>query len=224
MANLAVIGTFFQRHENSLPLLKRLYIDSTRKPDEAWLMCETEEDAQAIHEAYEWLYDNELLDDWPLGLYVRVVPTPKQENGSYEIIPYSNKINHALALTKADLIVYLDNGSMPSDDKFELMAAGLEANPEWGAVYCGQKRTGMTDYLAQAADPVYDGYCNLNYTQVMHRKTEDRWTLDMNHANPDLADGMFWRSLHQSLGVFYPVAPGRILDEHHIPNAAAIGC
>lgn len=219
----AVVGTFFERYENSLPLLKRLYVDATRKPDEAFLMCETGMDSEALDRAYETLYDLELLDGWPDGLKVIHCPTPRKENGAYRVIPYAHKINVALGMVTADAVVYLDNGSDPKPEKYETMLAGLEANPEWGAVYCTQKRTGMHDMISEATVPIGDAYCNLNYTQVMHRATGDRWPLDMALANPDLADGAFWRTLHLTLGAFFPVGDSRPLDEHHIPGAAATG-
>lgn len=224
MSSLAVIATLYGRHENTLPLLHRLWVDSTRKPDETFLMCENVDDVTAVMNASDLLRNEfEIMDEPPGKVYIYELPTP-HEGGRYSVIPYSNKINYALDRAESDLIVYLDNGSMPSDDKFEIMARGLEEHPEWGAVYCTQKRTGMHEMIAPADVPCEDGYCALNYTQVMHRKTEDRWTLDMNHANPDLADGIFWRSLHQTLGVFFPVGGERILDTHHIPNPAAVGC
>lgn len=218
---LAVIATMFGRHENSLPILRRL-TEATRLPDECWLLCETEEDAEAIWAAYRTLYELEVLDEWPSWARVEVIPTPRKEGG-YAVIPYSNKINWALNRTKADLIVYLDNGSMPSPEKFEVMAAALEAHPEWGAVYCTQQRTGFQPTLAPADVVVDDAYCGLNYTQVMHRLTADRWPLDMRHADPDLADGLFWRELHATLGAFHPAGGPRVHDTHHIPSPKAAG-
>lgn len=225
VSKLAVIATLYGRHENTLPLLHRLWVDGTRKPDETFLMCETMEDVAAVTNATDLLRNEFELFETPPGLVKMYLwPTP-MDGGKYQVIPYSNKINKALDETTCDLIVYLDNGSMPSSDKFEIMAGALEEHPEWGAVYCTQKRTGMHEMIAPADVPCEDGYCALNYTQVMHRKTEDRWTLDMAHANPDLADGLFWRSLHQTLGVFFPVGgESNVLDTHHIPNPAAVGC
>jgi hypothetical protein len=219
---VAVIGTFYGRHENSFPLLHRLYVDATRRPDEAWLLCETDEDAQALDAAFDDLYDLEALDGWPDGLHVEVVETPRT-GGGYAVIPYAHKINHALDRVTADYVVYLDNGSMPAPEKIAAMAASLDANPGWGAVYCAQKRTGYNETVIPADRVVEDGFCVLNYTQVMHRVTEDRWPLDMKYANPDLADGHFWRSLHATLGPFHPCPDGRVLDEHHIPDVKAAG-
>jgi hypothetical protein len=112
---LAVIGTFYGRHQNSLPLLKRLYVDSTYTPDEAWLVCETPPDALSLYHAYNVLYETEMLDRWPTASLSLVVPTRKP------VIPYSNKINWALDRTHCDTIVYLDNGSMPDPEKYETM-------------------------------------------------------------------------------------------------------
>lgn len=212
MSTLAVIGTFYQRHENT-PRIAAAIRAQTRQPDELWLMCEGEDDAAAIE-----------AEDWGSALVnVLVEPTPRAENGRYAVIPYSNKINMALGLTGADYIVYLDNGSLPHPEKYEHMAALLDADPTVGATYCGQHRTGYAEVNAYADGVVADAYCRLNYTQVMHRWTDDRWTLDMAHADPDLADAIFWRSLHASLGAFHPVAPGLLLDEHHIPSEKAAG-
>lgn len=147
-------------------------------------------------------------------------------DGRYKVIPYSNKINWALARQTGDAILYLDNGSMPHPRKVELMAAALEANPEWGAVYCGQHRTGYLDETYRAgpdATTIANGNGQLNYTQVMHRPTSDRWTLDMAHADPDIADGLFWQSLHRTLGPFHPVGSDLILDEHHMADPKAVG-
>lgn len=217
---LTVIGTFHKRWENSLPLLKRLYVDSTRKPDESFLMCETGEDVDALMSAYRDLYDLELLDGFPAGLHILEHNTPRIE-GRYAVIPYAYKINHALDCAEGDAVVYLDNNSDPKPTKYQAMLTGLEQHPAWGATYCTQKRTGMNDMVFRAEYPVDDAFCALNYTQVMHRPTADRWPLDMRLADPDLADGYFWRSLHMSLGAFFPVGGSEILDEHHIPDACA---
>ncbi len=210
---LAVIGTFFRRYENN-PLLITALLTQTRRADEHWIVCEDDADAT------EFIRAMAVHGTLP-GLRLVTLPTPK-DGDRYEVIPYSNKINWCLDRTEADAIIYLDNGSLPAPDKFRAMLAGLEDNPEWGATYCTQRRTGMSDTVSHANDVMNDAYCVLNYTQVMHRRTDDRWTLDMEHANPDLADALFWRSLHASLGPFYPVGDG-ILDEHHIPKAAAVG-
>jgi len=219
---LAVIGTFFERHENTFPLMHRLFVDGTRKPDETWLMCESHKDAYAINEALEELCDLEVLDDWPEGAQVVVLPTP-QTNGTYDVIPYSNKINSALDASAADLFCYLDNGSMPGPDKYRVMAQALEEHPEWGAVYCTQERTGFANERFTADKVMPNAYCQLNYTQVMHRKTSRRWTLDMQHANPDLADAIFWRDLHSDFGAFYPAGGGTVHDFHHIPHPGLAG-
>jgi hypothetical protein len=213
---VGVIGTFYGRHEASLPLLRRLYQESSRRPDECWLMCESDEDRSYLERAA-----NE-LGRWQPGLRIVVEPTPRRD-GKYLVIPYSNKINWALEHIGTDYVVYLDNGSMPHPDKYRVMADALDAHPEWGAVYCAQRRTGLHDTVSEANEVVGDGFCAVNYTQVMHRRTPDRWLTDMQYANPDLADGHFWRALHVTLGEFHPVGPSLILDEHHIPSAHAEG-
>lgn len=207
---LAVIGTFYRRWERNAEILMALH-DQYRQADEHWLMVEDHFDAKALVDAMaavEWV---------PPGLRLITLPTPV-EDGRYAVIPYSHKINWALDRTEADAIVYLDNGSLPHREKFASMSHRLETA---NAVYCGQRRTGMIEADYPAEDVVADAYCVLNYTQVMHRRTDDRWTLDMAHADPDLADALFWRSLHESLGPFHPVEG--ILDTHHIPDRKAVG-
>lgn len=224
--SLAVIGTFFRKHENTLHLLKRVLVESTRKPDEFWIMCEDDADEYVVDEALILLYENEMVDDLE-NVRVRILPTPTHPNGKYKVIPYSNKINHALDHTRCDTIVYLDNGSMPHERKFQIMENALIANPEWGAVYCGQKRTGWAEDVFLPHEVIEQGMGRLNFTQVMHRLTDDRWSLDMALANPDVADGHFWASLHETLGWFYPVGQNtkyEILDEHHMPGVHAEGC
>lgn len=214
----AVIATFHQRHDKTFPLMHRLFVDGTATPDEAWIMCETADDRDNVFEAFQELYDMELIDRLPDGLNVVHYPTPRKANGDYAVIPYSNKINAALDASQADHIVYLDNNSIPGPDKYRVMHEALCSHPDWGAVYCTQKRTGFSDVTHHARDVIHDGYCQVNYTQVMHRRTGDRWTLDMRHANPDLADALFWRSLHASIGSFYPAGGDTIHDDHHIPH------
>lgn len=216
IGTVAVIGTFYQRHENTGPLLNRVM--NAEGVGELWIMCEGEDD---YFVAEGWLGDPH--ETGMEDVHLVHLATPRDEDGRYSVIPYSHKINWALDQTRADYIVYLDNGSMPDPEKYELMARALDEHPEWGAVYCGQRRTGHAPADAHANGVVHDAYCVLNYTQVMHRRTDDRWTLDMGHAVPDLADALFWRSLHASLGPFYPVAEGRLLDEHHIPDNKAVG-
>lgn len=195
-------------------LARRLLTDSTRRPDETWLLCEGADDVKCLRAA--------LRGQDRSGVTVKRLPTPTL-NGRYAVIPYSNKINWALDRTDADLIVYLDNGSTPHARKYELMCRSLEQWPDWGAVYCGQKRTGYMDVTYEARQIVDHADGQLNYTQVMHRVTEDRWPLDMALADPDVADGKFWGMLHRSLGAFYPAGVGYVLDEHHMPSPKAQG-
>lgn len=219
---LTVIGTFHGRLDNTLPLLKRLYVDSTRKPDEAFLMCEDTDDLDAFQDAYEELYDLELLESLPDGMEVRLCPTPRTD-GAYDVLPYAHKINKALDECTGDAIVYLDNNSDPAPEKYATMLNALETHEAWGAVYCTQKRTGWNETVAIADGIVYDGFCVTNYTQVMHRKTHDRWPLDMSLGDPDLADAVFWRKLHASIGPFHPVGDERPLDTHHMEHTYAAG-
>ena len=198
---LCLIGTFYKRYDQSRACVARV-LESTREPDEILLLCETQDDA-----------DN--LKEFADRARIEVVSTP-MTNGKYDVIPYSNKINWGLDHTDADLIVYLDNGSMPHPEKYEIMADALEDN-DWGAVYCTQQRTGFAPMISKADRVVTDPYCVINYTPAMHRKTNVRWTLDMRDAVPDLADAIFWRNLKTP---FYPVGD-EILDVHHMESSAA---
>lgn len=206
MTKLAVIGTFYKRFEQSRACVQRV-LDSTRKPDELWLMCESQEDADNLKG----------FSDPSIRLHVLSTP---MTNGKYDVIPYSNKINWALDRAKADIITFLDNGSMPHIDKYRQMAETLENNPDMQAVYCTQHRTGFINVIHRADRVIEDPYCVINYTQGMYRTSSVRWTLDMQWAAPsDLADAMFWRDL----GVpFHPIG-SEILDEHHMESSAANG-
>lgn len=215
--SVAAIVPLYQRHEKTFPLLHRLLVDSTRRPDEVWLMCEGLDDVDNTAKALSELHELELIELLPPGVDLRYCPTTKP------VIPYSNKINEALDLSDADAFVYVDNGSMPSPYKFELMAGALERHPDWGAVYVTQKRTGFQPTVCEATDVVPDAFCFLNFTQVMHRRTESRWPLDLRFADPDIADALFWRSLHAEFGAFHPVGGTEIHDTHHIPSPAANG-
>jgi hypothetical protein len=211
---LAAIATLYGRHDKTLPLLEQV-LNSSRVPDELWLMCEGVDDAKAAIWALNKLGHR--------GAAVTVLETNLTPMGTYAIIPYSNKINWALDRTKADAVVYIDNGSMPSREKYGAMLKALEENPSWGAVYCSQERSGY-DAKTQWADSVVENaYAVLNYTQVMHRVTNDRWTTNMSHADPDLADALFWRDLHKSIGPFHPVDTNTIHDWHHINSQKAEG-
>lgn len=211
---LAVIGTFHGRLRNTSTLFHRVMIEQTRVPDEFWVVCEDDDDVSAALTEYA-LLPYELRDI----VKVQHLPTPKV-GGKYEVIPYSRKINMVLDTTDAELICYLDNGSMPARNKYEIMAAKLEAHPEYHAVYCGQHRYGFREDFDFATAVVDDGYSRLNYTQVMHRPTDARWPLDMKWADPDLADAIFWRELG---GPFHPAGMGTILDDHFIPSPKAAG-
>lgn len=221
---LAAIAPLYGRHHNTFPLLHRLLVATTRVPDELWLMCETTDDYRAVDKALDELYEMELLERRrPEEVQVCACPTPRM-GGSYEQIPYSRKINIALDLCEADAVVYVDNGSIPAEEKFSEMLSALETNPEWGAVYCTQRRTGYREETHYADAIVEQGYGVVNFTQVMHRfPVQARWTLDMAYANPDLADAIFWRDLHKELGPFHPAGGLTVLDVHDMPSPAAAG-
>lgn len=187
MSTLAVIGTFYRRRDRWPDMLSRVTA-STRPPDELWALVEDWEDHAHLVES---------LGECPA--IVRVVPTPM--NGErYAEIPYSRKINAALDWTRCDLIAYLTDDSLPHCDKYAVMAAALDEHPDWGAVYCSQDY-GTGHRLA--VEPISDAYCVVDHTQVMHRRTADRWPLDVSLMR--IGDATFWRSLHRSLGDFHPV-------------------
>lgn len=213
--NLALIGTFHKRYENTLPLLIRVLKESTHVPEEVWLLCEDEEDMGFVTDA---------VDDLKPETAVRAVqlPTPRVD-GRYRVIPYSHKINWALGQTKANAVTYLDNNSMPSIDKYKAIVDGLEQNPDWGCVYVTQERTGFAPLICTADEVVECGAYRLNYTQLAHRRTADRWPLDMRYADPDIADAMFMVLLAKSLGPVFPVGGLEVQDFHHIPSPAAAG-
>ena len=211
---LAAIATLYGRHDKTLPLFEQIF-SSTKVPDELWLMCEGVDDATAAINALNKLGKS--------SVGVTILETPRSSNGDYAVIPYSNKINWALDRSRADAVVYIDNGSMPSREKYGAMLKALEDNPSWGAVYCSQERSGYSKRTAWAGEILENAYAVANYTQVMHRLTDDRWTTNISHANPDLADALFWRSLHKSIGPFYPVDTNTIHDWHHINSQKAEG-
>lgn len=221
MLRLAVIGTFHGRLENTLPLLRRVLVESTRRPDEFWIMCEDGDDFNTGWSALMDIYDE--ADDLSDGLHIKTLPTPRTERGAYSVIPYSHKINWALDRTQADVICYLDNNSMPHPDKYAAMTYGLACNQDWGAVYVTQKRTGYQDVVHGGTWVIENGSGQVNYTQFAHRPTADRWTENMTYANPDLADAMFLADLSKSLGPLYPVGGLDPLDEHRMDSAAAAG-
>lgn len=183
------------------------------------MICEAEEDVRVVEEALAELKEMDLLPIKPTGWRFLQHPTP-QTDGKYDVIPYSNKINYALDRIQTDAVVYLDNGSMPTPEKYEIMMQGIEAGHD--AVYCAQQHTGFDTGLRGAHNVVTDPYCRLNFTQVMHTVGPERWTLDMRYANPDLADAMFFRDLVPRVHAFFPVGPAdKPLDFHHIPSPAA---
>lgn len=211
------------RPENTFPLMHRLLVGSSRRPDYITVVCEDKADFDGVQDALTELIELELIDSrFPPGFTKYVLPTPK-EGGVYTVIPYSNKINFALDQSIADAIVYVDNGSMPAPEKFELMARELELDASIGAVYCTQERTGFHPTTHCAVSIIEDGYGQVNFTQVMHRPVKARWTTDMTYANPDLADALFWREIAKELGPLYPVGGIDVLDRHHIPSPAANG-
>lgn len=197
MSKLAIIATLYgQRSLDNAERLSHAVRRQVREQDELWLMYEGDEGFRAALE----------ICGPVAGACIPVeVATPRDANGQYAIIPYSAKINHALDRTEADYIAYLTDDSWPAPEKYERMAAALDENPEWGAVYCAQD---YGDAVRPAVDVMHDAHCKVDHTQVMHRLTADRWPLDMTDIT--VGDAIFWRRLHASLGAFYPV--NEVLD------------
>jgi len=166
-------------------------------------MCEAEEDADVVR---AWAA-TEASDAAVACLELRVLPTPRTSDGRLAVIPYSHATNYALGHTSASYIAYLTNDSLPHPDKYRAMAAALDANPTWGAVYCGQSRNGSP---VDITGPIHDAACVLDHTQVMHRASDARWPLDM--AKIRVGDAWFWRELHARFGPIQPVGAG-VLDE-----------
>lgn len=203
--------------------MHRVLVGSSRPPDEFWVVCETVEDFAAAENAWAELVHLGLISRKDSRPQIVHFPTPRHDN-DWLVIPYSHKINYALDNSEADLFVYLDNGSWPDARKYEIMAAALDENRGYDMVYCGQKRTGYQELTFPAEHPQDNGYCVLNFTQVMHRPVKARWTLDMKWARPDLADAIFWRDIRAEFGTpFFPAGKGLVLDEHHMPSSAASG-
>lgn len=198
MGRLAVIAPWTGRHANTLPILRRVLLESTRPPDELWLVCETQEDVAVAMNAAGVL-EVSGLD----SIRFCHLPTPRDADGKWTVVPYSYATNYALDRTTCDLICYLTNDSMPEPTKYEVMAAAMAANPEWRAGYCGQRRNGRD----HPADRVLDSaFAVLDHTQVMHRATDARWRLGLGDLL--LGDAHFWNDLG---GPFHPI-DGGILD------------
>lgn len=166
-----------------------------------WLLCEEEDDALAIVDAF--------------GETATWRETPSGIN------PLSWHINKALDLIGTDYIVYLTDDSLPDPRKYEVMAKALDEHPEWGVVYCGQDfgvATSPEHWLAGgrhignrlAGGVIGDPFCVVDHTQVMHRRTSARWPLDRNTMR--LSDAHFFRDLVADLGPMYPIVEPEILD------------
>lgn len=194
MTTLAVILTAYgARGAAALPELAAALAAQTQVPDELWVL--TEDIPTHVVARQAWLARSVWLQD---------LPTPRGLDGRYAVIPYSAKINHALDRTAADYVAYLTDDSRPAPDKYRSMARVLDSGV--GVVYCGQQRNGA----AYPADTlVGDAYCVLDHTQVMHRRSDDRWPVELDHMR--LGDAVFWRRLHARFGPFHPV-PGDLLD------------
>ena len=201
VSTVAAIVTLYSRTE-SVCRLAEAWRAQERFPDELWLMCE----GPIISEVNR--------HQWGLTTHqhTRDLPTPRDADGHYLVIPYSLKHNYALDRTTCDYIIYGTDDSFPAPDKVEKMAAALDANPDWGAVYCEQslRSADGTETHYGNMGVVADAWFVLDLSAVMHRRTDDRWSLDMGVIR--FADAHFWRALHKSIGSFYPVP--FTLDRH----------
>lgn len=178
MSRLAVIVTAYgKRGAENIPRIIEALKAQTRQPDEVWWMTEG------------------------MAGIGTDLPTPRNTDGSYAVIPYAVKINHALDRTTCDYVTYFTDDSWTAPEKYERMVAALDENPEWGAVYCTQE---FGDGLLRVANEVVtDAHCVVDHTQVMHRLTADRWPEEIGDIT--VGDAVFWRRLHATLGPFYPV-------------------
>ena len=81
MPKLALIGTFYGRHEQSVACVKRV-LESTRVPDEIFLLCETPEDAINLQ---RFIKDPRVQS--------HVLSTPKNEDGTYAVTISTSLLN-----------------------------------------------------------------------------------------------------------------------------------
>ena len=188
---VAAIVTLYNRPHN-VPRVAAAWDAQTKRPDELWVLAE----GKIMQEIYrsEWY-------DWR---HMRDLPTARNPDGTYAVVPYAQKINYALDRTACDYIIYGTDDSFPAPDKVERMSAALDANPDWGVVYCGQSWRSPDGNEGHRGDmgPVANAHSVIDHTQVMHRLTADRWALD---SDIRLGDAAFWMKLHASLGAFHPV-------------------
>ena len=189
MGSLAVIVTAYgPRGAENLPRLRDAIRAQTRWPQETWVLTERIPP------------ERRLLGAWAGRTYHRELDTPRNEDGTYAVVPYALKQNYALDRTKCDYITYATDDSWPAPEKYERMVAFLDEHPEAGAAYCTQDYGGL---LRVADLGIEDAHCKVDHTQVVHRLTADRWPEDIEHLT--LGDAVFWRRLHASLGMFYPM-------------------
>lgn len=132
------------------------------------------------------------------------------------VVPPSFQINLALADVTADYVLYLTDDSLPYPSKIERMAGALDEHPEWGSVYCSQTYgTAATPdaWAALALEPLPgtrhasgempDPFCRVDHTQVMHRRSDDRWPEGMEDIR--FSDGRFFQALVNRFGPMQPV-------------------
>ena len=194
MGRLAVVGTFFRRPW-AVPRIAQAIREQSRQPDELWLMYELDSDAPALH-----------AEDWGTAVVniVRAVPPAG-------VVPPSFCINVALDDSNADLFTYLTDDSLPLPGKYEQMVDALD---EHGAVYCSQEfgRVRSSDEwlsmprgggVRHANEPRPDPFCNVDHTQVGHRRSEDRWPLAMSELRH--SDGRFFQALVARFGPLHPL-------------------
>jgi glycosyltransferase involved in cell wall biosynthesis len=106
-------------------------------------------------------------------------------------------LNRALALASAPLIAYLPSDDLYYADHVESLAAELERNPEAVLAFSGVKHEirvpGAGVVSRGSSMGQIEGYL-LQRVQVMHRRTNDRWTERDELVTDDL-ERMYWSRL-----------------------------
>lgn len=206
----------FYRRPWAVPHIAAAIRAQTRQPDELWLTCETAEDYKAL-----------AAENWGSAeVHIVHVVVPRDADGRPTLTPPSVCINAALDLTTADYLVYLADDSLPLPEKVEKMAKALDERPDWNMVYCAQYLTNAdtpegwlvaADHATNGGWPVRSAeyaegqpHCRIDMTQVMHRRSEDRWPTPIEIMR--IGDAEFWNKLRDRWQLFMPVPD--VLDWH----------
>ena len=196
--SLAVIVTLHRRAP-LVPRLAEAMRAQARRPDRLWLVYDELDDAPDA--------------DWGCLTY-NVVFHSDEGN------PMASSINAVLDLdNKSDYIAYLTDDSLPAPDKYRAMAQALDEHPEWGAVYCSQDYGSARDFehwlgggqntgVRHASAPQGSPDFSVDHTQVMHRRSDDRWPTEQGLRHH--GDGVFFSRIVERFGPLQPV--GEVLD------------